>query len=84
MNEMRIVPKWQTYIPHILAIALGWALAMTMDYADEAAEAQQQALRASNDFASCLRGEWRYKSPSGDEFGCYPVELLSSNERIGS
>ena len=41
MNRVRIVPAWQTYLPHILVIICLWLLAMNMDYADEAAQAEQ-------------------------------------------
>ena len=76
-----IVERRKTYIPHLLAIGILWATAMTMDYADEAAEAQAQAKDMSAQMAECLRGEWRGITPSGEQVGCLPAETLKPEER---
>jgi len=77
MNSIRPVrvteSRW-AYIPHLLAIALCWALAMTLDYHDQAAEANERAARIDREFTACLRGEWRAVTEQGVELGCWPVE----------
>ena len=78
MNKMRIVPAWQTYVPHILIIALLWSLAMTMDYAEEAAEAQASAASMTQQMAACLNGEWRGISADGTQIGCMPAQTYNA------
>jgi hypothetical protein len=81
MKKMRIVPAWQTYLPHILLIALMWSIAMTMDYHDEAAQAEQSAQQMSRQMAECLNGQWRGVTPSGEQIGCMPAETFKPEHR---
>lgn len=74
MNKMRVVPEWQTYLPHILIIGLMWAVAMTLDYHEEAERAQDSAQQMSAQMAACLRGEWRGITSSGEQIACLPAE----------
>ncbi len=85
MNRVRIVPAWTTYLPHILAIALSWALVMTMDYADAAAQAEAQAQEMSQQMVACLRGEWQGTAADGVQIKCYPAEAFDpATQRSGS
>jgi len=85
MNKMRIVPAWQTYLPHILIIACMWLLAMSMDYADAAASAEAQAQDMSAAMAACLRGEWQGTASDGVQIKCYPAETFNpATQRSGS
>lgn len=81
MNELRIVPRWTTYLPHVMAIALGWALVMSMDYADAAATAEAQAQEMSAAMASCLNGTYRATSESCTQIGCMPAVTFEQHER---
>ena len=65
MTELRIVPRWTTYLPHILLIALLWSIAMTMDYHDEVAQAEEQAQQMSRQMAECLTGTYRATASDG-------------------
>ena len=78
-----IVERRKTYVPHLLAIGLLWATAMTMDYADEAAEAQAQAKDMSAQMAACLNGRWVGVTASGEQVGCMPAETFKPEERSG-
>jgi phage/plasmid primase-like uncharacterized protein len=84
MTELRIVPRWTTYLPHILLIALLWMTAMTMDYHDEVAQAEEQAQQMSRQMAECLSGTWRGITPSGEQIGCLPAETFKPEERSRS
>ena len=80
MNNLRIVPAWQTYLPHILIIALLWSIAMTMDYHEEAAQAEMQAEQMSRQMAECLNGQWRGITPSGEQIGCMPAQTFNQTQ----
>jgi len=80
MNRVRIVPAWQTYLPHILVIICLWLLAMNMDYADEAAQAEQKAASMSQQMAECLNGRWRGVTPSGEQIGCMPAQTFNQSQ----
>ena len=56
IRPLRVTESRWRYAPHLLAIALLWAIAMTMDYRDQAETAQEQAQQMSAQMASCLRG----------------------------
>lgn len=74
IKPVRVVEARQTYITHLLAVALLWALAMTFDYRDQAAVAEARAERIDAEFTDCLKGKWREVTEQGVELGCMPVE----------
>jgi hypothetical protein len=81
MNKMRVVPEWQTYLPHVLAIALLIAVSHTMAYYDEMEDAKEQAHEMSAAMASCLNGTYRATSESGTQIGCMPAVTFEQHER---
>lgn len=84
MNKMRVVPEWQTYLPHYLVIALLIVLAHTMAYYDEMEDAKAQAQTAIAAQVDCMNGEWRGRTESGAQIGCMKAEVLEVSERSGS
>lgn len=81
IRPVRVVDKRTTYLPHLLAVALLWALAMTLDYHDQAAAAHERAERIDREFTACLRGQWRAVTEQGVEIGCMPVERNEPRKR---
>jgi hypothetical protein len=77
---MRIIERRRTYLPHIVAIGLLWAIAMTLDYHDQASEAQAQSAAMSAQMAACLRGEWRGRTENGEQIGCMPAETFKNTK----
>lgn len=75
INRLKVVEDRKSYVPHMLAIALLWSLAMTLDYRDQAAAANARAARMDAEHTACLRGEWRAVTEQGVELGCLPVEI---------
>lgn len=75
IRDLRVVETRQTYLPHLLAIACLWLLAMSMDYADAAAQAHQRATRINAEHTACLQGKWRAVTAQGVELGCLPVQI---------
>jgi hypothetical protein len=74
MNRLVVVTKRSTYYPHLLAVLALWALAMTLDYHDQAAAANERAARIDKEFTACLKGQWRAVTDQGVELGCMPVQ----------
>lgn len=75
IRDLRVVEKRTTYIPHLLAIACLWLLAMSMDAHDQAAMEAERAARIDAEFTACLRGEFRAVTQEGVEIGCLPVQI---------
>lgn len=80
ITQMVVVEKRKTYWPHILGIALLWSLAMTMDYADQAAQAEERAQDMSRQMAECLNGRWTGRTESGAQIGCMPAETVDQRK----
>lgn len=73
IRDLRVIEKRKSYLPHLLAIACLWLLAMTMDYNDQAAAANERAEYIDKEFTDCLRGDWRAVTEQGVELGCMQV-----------
>lgn len=78
----------KSYLPHLLAIGCLWGLAMSMDYADKAAAAEENAAQAMQEADSlqkqmidCMNGTWRGSTASGAQIACYKAEVLEAKER---
>lgn len=84
IRPLRVVERRKTYVPHLLAIGLLWALAMSMEYADETALANERADSMTSQFADCLNGTWRGITPSGEQIACLPAESLKPINRSKS
>ena len=76
ITKMVVIEKRNTYLPHILCIALLWSVAMTMDYADQAAQAEERANSMTRQMAECLNGRWIGRTESGSQIGCMPAETV--------
>jgi hypothetical protein len=74
----QLVVKERSYLPHLLAIGLLWALVMTMEYHDQAAAEADRAERMTAMMADCLNGKWVGITPSGERIGCMPAETLTT------
>ncbi len=72
-----VVVREKSYWPHLAAIAVLWAGAMTMEYSDAKASANE----AERQFTSCLKGEWMATTEEGHTVKCWPVELLRKEEK---
>ena len=81
ITPLRVVTRRQTYVPHILFILLLWSLAMTMDYHDQAAEAEASAQSMSSQMAECLNGTWRGIAEDGTQIGCMKAVTNDPNWR---
>lgn len=77
IRPVTVIESRRKYVLHLLIIAVLWATAMTMDYRDQAETAQEQAQQMSAQMASCLRGEWRGITPSGEQIACMPAETYN-------
>jgi hypothetical protein len=49
-------------------------LAMTLDYREQAMEAQQVAAASEEQLIRCMNGEARWRSADGNETGCMKAE----------
>lgn len=81
IRPLRIVDRRRTYLPHLLAIALLWTLAMTLDYHDQAAAENERAESWKSQMSECLNGRWRGITSDGTQVGCMPAEEFSPSER---
>ncbi len=75
IRDLRVVEKRKTYIPHLLAIACLWLLAMSLSYSEEIEQEKERAIRIDREFTQCLRGEWRVVTEEGAHLGCMPVQI---------
>lgn len=81
IRDLLIVEKRKSHIPHLLAVACLWLLASSMDYAEQAAAAEERAARIDAEFTSCLRGEFRAVTEEGVEIGCMPVQVNTPRKK---
>lgn len=77
IRPLRVTESRWRYAPHLLAIALLWAIAMTMDYHDQADRANARAEQMAEQMARCLNGTWRGVTPSGEQIACMPAETYN-------
>lgn len=73
IRPVTVVPTLKTYIPHLLVIALLWALAMTVDFYDQAIVAEEEQAHAVGQLLDCMNGTARWSAEDGTEIGCMPA-----------
>lgn len=70
IRPVTVVPTLKTYIPHLLLIALLWALAMTVDFYDQAIVAEEEQAHAVGQLLDCMNGTARWESEDGYDIAC--------------
>jgi hypothetical protein len=70
IRPMTVVPSVKTYIPHLLVIALLTALAMSLDFYDQAVVAEEMQAEAVAQLLGCMNGTQQWQAEDGTEIAC--------------
>jgi cytochrome c-type biogenesis protein CcmH/NrfF len=70
IRPLTVVPTAKTYIPHLLVVLLLWALAMTVDFYDQAVVAEEVQAEAVAQLLGCMNGTQQWIAEDGTEIAC--------------
>lgn len=69
-----LIIREKSYTLHLVSALAFLLLAMTLDYREQALEAQQVAAASEEQLIRCMNGEARWRSADGNETGCMKAE----------
>ncbi len=81
IRPLLVMEKRKSYIPHLLAVLLGWSLAMTLDFYDQKRAAEERYAEVDMALTQCFKGEWRTTTEDGVEWGCLPVQRFDPKNK---